>query len=69
MRNTFGGEGDVADLLQLFAQMEMDEITCLRLVAARFQETELDDKSITLLLASAHGGRMCSRGQPQSAAT
>jgi len=25
MRNTFGGEGDVADLLQLFAQMEMDD--------------------------------------------
>jgi len=47
MRKTFGGEGDVADLLQLFAQMEMDEITCLRLVAARFQETKLDDKSIT----------------------
>jgi len=47
MRNTFGGEGDVVDLLQLFAQMEMDEITCLRLVVARFQETELDDKSIT----------------------
>jgi len=46
MRNTFGGEGDVADMLQLFAQMEMDEITCLRLVAARFQETELDDKTI-----------------------
>jgi len=45
--NTFGGEGDVADLLQLFAQMEMDEITCLRLVAARFHETELDDKTIT----------------------
>jgi len=47
MRNTFGGEGDVADLLQLFAQMEMDEITCLRLVVARFHETDLDDKSIT----------------------
>jgi len=47
LRNTFGGEGDVADLLQLFAQMGMDEIRCLRLVVARFQETELDDKSIT----------------------
>ena len=47
MRNTFGGEGDVANLLQLFAQMEMDEITCLRLVVARFHETDLDDKSIT----------------------
>ena len=47
MRNTFSGEGDVADLLQLFVQMEMDEITCIRLVAARLQETEPDDKTIT----------------------
>jgi len=47
MRNTFGGEGDVDDLMQLFAQMEMDEITCIRLVEARLQETELDDKSVT----------------------
>jgi len=47
LRSMFGGEGDVADLLQFFAQMEMDEIRCLRLVAARFQETELDDKSLT----------------------
>jgi len=47
MRNTFDGEGDVADLLQLFAQMEMGDIMCLRLVAARFQKTGLDDRSIT----------------------
>jgi len=30
-----------------FAQIQMHEIMCLRLVAARFQEIELDDKSIT----------------------
>jgi len=47
MRSTFGGEGDVADLLQLSAQMEMDDIDCIRLVAARLQKTELDDKTIT----------------------
>jgi len=47
MRNTFGGKGDVADLLQFFAQMEMDEIRCIRLAAARLQQIELDDKSIT----------------------
>jgi len=47
LRSTFGGEGDVADLLQFLAQMEMDKIRCPRLVAARFQETELDDKSLT----------------------
>jgi len=47
MRNTFGGEGDVADLLQFSAQMEMDEIRCIRLAAARLQQIELDDKSIT----------------------
>jgi len=47
MRNTFSGEGDVAELLQLFAQMEMDEIACIRLAAARLQQTELDDKFIT----------------------
>jgi len=47
LRSTFGGDGDIADLLQFFAQMEMDEIRCLRLVAARFQGTELDDKSLT----------------------
>jgi len=46
MRNTFGGEGDVADLLQLFAQMEMDDINCVRLVAARLQKTEPDDTTI-----------------------
>jgi len=52
--------------------MEMDEIRCLRLVAARFQETELDDKFITW---GATGERaweqnvLTGRGQPQSAAT
>ena len=34
--------------------MEMDEIRCIRLEAARFQETELDDKS---LMWGASGGR------------
>jgi hypothetical protein len=47
LRSTFGGEGDVAHLLQFFAQMEMDEIRCVRLVAARLQGTELDDKTLT----------------------
>ena len=47
LRSTFGDKGDVADLLQFFAQMEMEEIRCIRLVAARFQETEPDDKSLT----------------------
>jgi hypothetical protein len=47
LRSIFGGEGDVAHLLQFFAQMEMDEIRCVRLVAARLQGTELDDKTLT----------------------
>jgi len=47
MRSTFGGEGDVAQLLQFLAQMEMDEIRCVRLVAARLQGTELEDKTLT----------------------
>jgi len=46
MRSTFGGEREVAGLLQLFAQMEMDAINCIKLVAARLQKTELDDKNI-----------------------
>jgi len=54
LRSTFGGEGDVAQLLQFFAQMEMDEIRCVRLVAARLQGTELDDKTLTW---GASGGR------------
>jgi len=54
LRSTFGGEGDVARLLQFFAQMEMDEIRCVRLVAARLQGTELDDKTLTW---GASGGR------------
>ena len=70
LRSTIGGEGDVADLLQFFAQMEMDEIRCIRLVAGRFQETELDDKSLTW---GATGERAWWQnvltGQPQSAAT
>jgi len=56
MRNTFGVEGDVANLLQLFAQMELDEIRCIRPVAARLQQTKSE---VT----------MCSRGQRESAAT
>jgi len=47
VRSTFGGEGDVAHLLQFSAQMEMDEIRCVRLVAARLRGTELDDKTLT----------------------
>ena len=47
MRNTCGGEGDVADLLHLFAQMELDQIRCIRLVTARLRQTELEDKTIT----------------------
>jgi len=58
LRSTFGGEGDVAGLLQFFAQMQMDEIRCIRLVAARLQGTELDDKTLTW---GATGG--CAWGQ------
>ena len=47
IRSTFGGEGDVAQLLQFFAQMEMDQIRCVRQVAARLQGTELDEKTLT----------------------
>jgi len=47
LRSTFGGEGDVAHLLHFFAQMEMDEIRCVRLLAARLQGTDLDDKTLT----------------------
>jgi len=37
-----------------FAQIQMDEIRCVRLVAARLQGTELDDKTLTW---GASGGR------------
>ena len=47
LRSTFGGEGDVAHLMQFFAQMEMDEIRCVRLVSARLQGTGLDYKTLT----------------------
>jgi len=47
LHSTFGSKGDVAQLLQFCAQMEMDEIRCVRLVAARLQGTELDDKTLT----------------------
>ena len=66
MRNAFGGEGDVADLLQLFAHMEMDEINCIRLVAARLQQTELDDKTITW---GASGKHVCGKNVLPGAAT
>jgi len=64
LHSTFGSKGDVAQLLQFCAQMEMDEIRCVRLVAARLQGTELDDKTLTW---GATGRRAW--GQPQSAAT
>jgi len=69
LRRTFGGGGDVAHSLQFFAQMEMDEIRCVRLVAARLQQNSTTRPSHGVLVAGAHGGRMCSRGQPQSALT
>jgi len=47
IRSTFGGEGDVAQLLRFFAQMQMDEIRCVRLAAASMQGTELEDKTLT----------------------
>jgi len=34
MANIFGAEGDVAGLLQIFAQMQLDRIRCIRQVAA-----------------------------------
>ena len=47
MCSTFGGAGDVAQLLQFMAQMQMDEIRCVRLAAARLQGTVLEDKTLT----------------------
>jgi len=46
MADVFGAEGDVAGLLQFFAQLQLDRIRCIRQVAASLQNTSLDDKTI-----------------------
>jgi len=46
MADIFGAEGDVAGLLQFFAQLQLDCIQCIRQVAASLQNTSLDDKTI-----------------------
>jgi len=46
MADVFGADGDVAGLLQFFGQMQMDRIRCIRQVAARLQNTGLDDKTV-----------------------
>jgi len=42
----FGAEGDVAGLLQFFAQLQVDRIRCIRQVPASLQNSRLDDKTI-----------------------
>ena len=37
MADVFGAEGDVAGLLQFFAQLQVDRIRCIRQVAASLQ--------------------------------
>ena len=44
--DVFGAEGDVAGLLQFFAQMQLDHIQCIRQVAASLQNTSLDNKTM-----------------------
>ena len=46
MADVFGAEGDVAGLLQFFAQLQLDRIRCIRQLAASLQNTSLDDKTI-----------------------
>jgi len=46
MADVFGAEGDVAGLLQFFAQLQVDRIRSIRQVAAGLQNSRLDDKII-----------------------
>mmetsp|Transcript_10044 Transcript_10044/g.15892 ORF Transcript_10044/g.15892 Transcript_10044/m.15892 type:complete len:192 (+) Transcript_10044:632-1207(+) len=46
MADVFGAEGDVAGLLQFFAQLQVDRIRSIRQVAASLQNSRLDDKTI-----------------------
>jgi len=46
MADVFGAEGDVARLLQFFAQLHVDRIRCIRQVAASSPNSRLDNKTI-----------------------
>jgi len=65
MSNIFDGEGDAADLLQLSAQMEMNEITCIRIAGDR---TTRQNHHMGCYW-SARVGSECAQGQPQRATT